>query len=222
MSNDQAMQENQNQPEPEPSLGSNSVKCEHNESEEEAFNIWNHFTRKRKIKGHWEVYCDYCGEEYIAGGDNFEENLLLHLGDHTEIFGGAREEIGSGGHFFDEESARKELALMIICHGYPISIVDHEGFRRFSNSLQPLFKVDRRMVKKEILKLYNEKKSETMELLSKIKSRVAITADMWSCRDKDKHYMAIKAHFIDDSMTRQSRMLRFFFFLISCLSSSLD
>lgn len=36
---------------------------------------------------------------------------------------------------FDEELARKELAHMIIMHEYPLSMVEHVGFRRYSKAL---------------------------------------------------------------------------------------
>ena len=42
---------------------------------------------------------------------------------------------------FDPEVARRELAAMIILHEYPLSMVDHTGFRRFVSALQPLFKM---------------------------------------------------------------------------------
>jgi hypothetical protein len=42
---------------------------------------------------------------------------------------------------FTPDVARKELANMIILHEYPLSMVDHTGFRRFINALQPLFKL---------------------------------------------------------------------------------
>jgi len=37
--------------------------------------------------------------------------------------------------FFDAENARKELAKAIIMLDYPLSIMDHLGFRRFMAAL---------------------------------------------------------------------------------------
>jgi len=42
---------------------------------------------------------------------------------------------------YNAENARKELAHAVILHEYPLSIVDHIGFRRYSAPLQPLFQV---------------------------------------------------------------------------------
>jgi hypothetical protein len=47
-------------------------------------------------------------------------------------------------YMFDKDVARKELATMIILHEYPLSMVDHVGFRRFISALQPLFKMGTR------------------------------------------------------------------------------
>ena len=38
-------------------------------------------------------------------------------------------------YIFDQEVARKELALMIIVHEYHLSMVDHVGFRKFCAAL---------------------------------------------------------------------------------------
>ena len=42
---------------------------------------------------------------------------------------------------FDQEVARRELSNMLVLHEYPLSIVDHAGFRKFVHALQPLFKL---------------------------------------------------------------------------------
>ena len=47
-------------------------------------------------------------------------------------------------YIFDQEIVRKELGLMICLHEYPLSMVDHTGFRKFCSSMQPLFKVPSR------------------------------------------------------------------------------
>lgn len=44
-------------------------------------------------------------------------------------------------YVFYQYTAKKELSNMIIMHGYPLSIVDHVGFKRYSSALQPLFKM---------------------------------------------------------------------------------
>ncbi|KAF7136351.1 hypothetical protein RHSIM_Rhsim08G0142200 [Rhododendron simsii] len=115
-------------------------------------------------------------------------------------------------HSFDHETARKELASAIIMHEYPLSIVDHVGFKRYSNALQPLFKVAcRNTMKAEIFKIYEYQRGKTMSLVVSNASRLAITTDMWTSSNQKKGFMAVTAHFIDDSWTLQSRILRFIY-----------
>ncbi|CAN0877351.1 hypothetical protein LINGRAHAP2_LOCUS11838, partial [Linum grandiflorum] len=55
---------------------------------------------------------------------------------------------------FSSEIFRKELCIMILMNGYPLSIVDNLYFKRCCCTLQPLFKVPtRNTIKKDILTL---------------------------------------------------------------------
>ncbi|KAG5535563.1 hypothetical protein RHGRI_023359 [Rhododendron griersonianum] len=110
---------------------------------------------------------------------------------------------------FDHGTTRKELAHAIIMHEYPLSIVDHVGFKRYSNALQPLFKVPcRNTMKSEIFKIYEHHKGKTLSLVVSNASRLAITTDIWTSSNQNKGFMAVTAHFINDSWTLQSRILR--------------
>ena len=99
---------------------------------------------------------------------------------------------------FDPEIARRKLARMIILHEYPLSIVEHVGFRDFSQSLQPLFKmVSHNTIKGDILKIYNYKRVKTMKMIEKNRSKIAFTTDMWTSSNQKRGYMVVTAHFID-------------------------
>ncbi|CAL5396438.1 unnamed protein product [Camellia sinensis] len=118
----------------------------------------------------------------------------------------------------DEDIARRELSNAIILHEYPLSIVDHIGFKRYSMALQPLFKVlSRNTIKSDILKIYDNEKEKIMRLVQSNQSKVAITIDMWTSSNQKKGFMAVTAHFIDDSWSLQSRILRKFNIRISWL-----
>ncbi|XP_009797298.2 zinc finger BED domain-containing protein RICESLEEPER 2-like isoform X1 [Nicotiana sylvestris] len=104
----------------------------------------------------------------------------------------------------------KKFAHAIILHEYPLSIVNHVGFRNFVASLQPMFKmVSRNTIKNDIIKVFDNLKSQTSMLLEKVTSRIAITTDMWTFNSNKKGFMAITGHFIDDSWRLQSHILRF-------------
>ncbi|CAN1777424.1 Putative AC transposase [Linum perenne] len=131
---------------------------------------------------------------------------------------------------YNYEVSKKLLCLMILLHEYPLSIVDHIGFKRYSCSLQPLFKVPcRNTIKKEILTLYEVTKIKIKRDLHENRGRIAVTTDMWTATNQKRGYMAITAHYVDNSWNLRSIMLRFLYVpaphtserLAACLSSCL-
>lgn len=184
--------------------------------------VWDHF-KKAKIDGKWKAICNYCSKPLASE----PKSGTSHLKSHSEVCrkrprpfdirqsllrASVRKTDGKcmiTSCSFNQEDARKKLRDMIILHEYPLSIVDHEGFKEYSLTLQPLFKVpSRNTIRSDILKFHNEKKLETMSILEAIKGRIAITTDMWTAEHQTKGYMAITAHFIDDSWVLQQRVLR--------------
>ena len=114
-----------------------------------------------------------------------------------------------GSYAFNQDIARRKVAKMIILHEYPLLMVEHIGFREFYASMQPLFNlVSRNTIKADIMKIYEDEKENTKKLLSKNQSRISFTSDMWTSSNQNKGYMTITSHFIDDSWTLQSRLVR--------------
>ena len=86
---------------------------------------------------------------------------------------------------FDQARARNKLACMVILHEYPLSMVDHIGFREFVTDLQPMFKlVTRNTLKSDILKIYDNEREKALKITDKNRSRMAITTDMWTSSNK--------------------------------------
>jgi hypothetical protein len=56
---------------------------------------------------------------------------------------------------------------------------------------------------------YKEERKKTIEYMARSKSRVAITTDMWTSDNQRRGYMAITAHFIDDSWTLRNIIMRY-------------
>ncbi|KAL5555096.1 hypothetical protein UlMin_037332 [Ulmus minor] len=185
--------------------------------------VWNHFS-KRKCDGLWKAVCNYCDKK--LGGES--KNGTRHLHDHfkrcplrtqrhiTQSMLNPNKKIEGkstlGTYNFDPEEARKKLAQMIIRHEYSLSMVDHEGFVEYSNTLQPMFKVvSRNTIRSDILKMYKAEKVKAIKLIEDNKSRIAITTDMWTASNQKKGYMVVTAHYIDDSLILQSKILRFMY-----------
>ncbi|CAI0419139.1 unnamed protein product [Linum tenue] len=87
---------------------------------------------------------------------------------------------------FSQENSRKGLAHAIIKHEYPLSIVEHEGFKSYSMSLNPL--------------ICGHEKQDAMELLRKNEGLMAITTDMWTSSQKNG-FMAVTTLYIDKNWT---------------------
>jgi hypothetical protein len=51
-------------------------------------------------------------------------------------------------------------------------------------------------------------RKKAIEYMARIDSRVAITTDVWTSENKKRGYMAITAHFIDESWTLRSIIMR--------------
>jgi hypothetical protein len=112
-------------------------------------------------------------------------------------------------YVFDQEVARRALYSMIVLHEYPLSIVDHHGFRKFVSALQPLFKMGtRNTIRKDILSFYEGEKGKARIFLQRTNCRVAITTDLWTTDNHKRGYMAVTRHFVDDSWTLKSYILR--------------
>ncbi|KAG5533345.1 hypothetical protein RHGRI_027517 [Rhododendron griersonianum] len=153
---------------------------------------WAHYNRV-KISGIYKAICKYCGAKLSGETRNGTSHLKEHYIRKHEKKDNMRQQVLTNNfmnkdrpplltsYSFDHETARKELASAIIMHEYPLSIVDHVGFRRYSNALQPLFKVPcRNTMKAEIFKIYDYQRGKTMSLVVSNASRLAITTDMWT------------------------------------------
>ena len=112
-------------------------------------------------------------------------------------------------YVFDQDVARKELALMIIVHEFPLSMVDYVGFRKFCAALQPAFKVvSRNTIRKDILDMYQVQKQSMVNYIKKLSARVAVTTDLWTANHQRKGYMAVTAHFLDEDWKLKSFLIR--------------
>ncbi|CAL1375441.1 unnamed protein product [Linum trigynum] len=167
--------------------------------------VWLHYTKVR-INGIVKAKCNYCKKK--LGGES--NNGTTHLKNHTKICVQKKIRDGSqkilGRHYlakgnqdlvataFNSDFSKRELAIAITMHEYPLSMVDHLYFKRFVCSLQPLFTVpSRNTILKEL----------------RFKGRIAITTDLWIATNQKKGYMVVTAHYIDKSWVLRSHMLRF-------------
>jgi hypothetical protein len=183
---------------------------------------WNDFVQVC-VDGEWKAKCNHCGKKLSAVSRNGTTHLKTHLkscplnnkkpGDkiQSNLRFGTTEKgaITVENYMFDQEVARKALYSMIILHEYPLSIVDHHGFRKFVTALQPLFKMGtRNTIRRDIIHFYEGEKRKARIFLQRTNCRVAVTTDLWTADNQKRGYMAVTGHFIDDSWTLKSCILR--------------
>ncbi|CAN1292406.1 hypothetical protein LINPERPRIM_LOCUS21554, partial [Linum perenne] len=107
--------------------------------------------RKVYVHGELKAKCNYC-RKLLGGHSN---NGTTHLRNHRDgciqkkIHDRTHKVLGSNflgksklyllmGQY-NSEVSKKELAIMILMHAYPLAMVDHLFFKRFCCSLLPLF-----------------------------------------------------------------------------------
>ena len=133
--------------------------------------------------------------------DSKQQKLRLTKGDAGKV--------NLENYVFDQNVARKELAIMICVHEYPLSIVDHAGFRKFCGTLQPMFKVvSRNTIRQDIINMFGVQKNSMVKYFAKFENRVAITTDLWTAGHQKRGYMAVTAHYIDASWNLKSFLMR--------------
>ncbi|KAL0402085.1 UNVERIFIED_CONTAM: putative AC transposase [Sesamum latifolium] len=99
---------------------------------------------------------------------------------------------------------------MVILHDYPLSVVDHIGFRRYSTCLQPCFNmISRNTLKGDVLRIYKDERTKYYNFLEKLTCLIAVTTDIWTSSNNNKGFIAVTVHFIDDNWILHNCILRF-------------
>ena len=116
--------------------------------------VWVDF-KKVRVRGRWKAQCLHCKKKLGGESKNGTKHLHVHLASCTmkkvhsngktlsqsslRFSSSSQGKVSVENYNFNQVFARKMLASMIVLHEYPLSIVDHTGFRRFVSALQPLF-----------------------------------------------------------------------------------
>ncbi|KAK2646269.1 hypothetical protein Ddye_021464 [Dipteronia dyeriana] len=116
--------------------------------------------RKRKFRStDWE--------HYDFGSVNGKEIAICKYCKHAYDVGSGKRAIGNDGsscltlaaQHFHYEVSRIDISRMILMHGYPLKMVEHERFKDYTRSLQPLFKpISRTTARRDIMSMYEIKR----------------------------------------------------------------
>lgn len=121
---------------------------------------------------------------------------------HDEIF-------TLGSSRFDNDRSQLDLARMIILHGYPLSMVDHVGFKVFVKNIQPLFEfTPTDSIEHSCMEIYGKEKQKVKETLSRLHGRINVAVERWSSAE-NAEYLCLTARYIDGDWKLQKRILNF-------------
>lgn len=119
------------------------------------------------------------------------------------------EHINYGNVFFDQKRSEVDLARMVILHGYPLTMVEHIGFRMFVRRLQPSFElVTSEKIEAGCMEIYKKEKQKVYEILDKLPGKIGLTFDTWTASE-DAKYLCLTAHYIDETWQLQKKVLNF-------------
>ena len=158
--------------------------------------MWKHFTHL-VVNNEEKAQCNYCKKIFVGKSSYGMSHLKQHFDmcHRRKAVGGdirqmilktdLKGNVNSGA--FNEKQGIEKLAKMIILHDYPLSMVEHRGFRDFTTIIQPLFKCPcRNTMKKHIFNIYGKERDKVMKLIENNDSRVAITTDMWTSSNQKR------------------------------------
>ncbi|KAK6934128.1 Zinc finger, BED-type [Dillenia turbinata] len=119
------------------------------------------------------------------------------------------EVISLGSARFEQERSRFDLTRMIILHGYPVSMVDHVGFKIFVKNLQPLFDpMIKSALEDDCMLIYVKEKQKVCEMIKKFHGRTSLAVDLWTSPENAR-YLCLTAHYIDEDWKLQMKKLNF-------------
>jgi hypothetical protein len=108
-----------------------------------------------------------------------------------------------------KEVAYAELVKFIVMHELPFSLVECPKFRSFVDVINPWFKhLSRTTIRSYCIDSYEEAKAKLRKLLNMSKSRISLTADMWTS-NQTLGYLCVTAHYIDDEWKLFKQIIKF-------------
>ncbi|KAJ6756575.1 BED FINGER-RELATED [Salix purpurea] len=186
--------------------------------------VWEGFMKHEGKHGEAWAICKYCNKRYRAESTRGTSNLHKHLQKClSKRQGGAEQQssplVESGDLItssvqrnlvLDQEGSHLNIARMMIKHGYPLDMVQHEFFRTFVENLQPMFKLHSKdMVEADVLVVYRQEKEKLIKCFDNLSCLFSLTIELLSSDDRNMTYCCLTLHFIDDEWEQKKKILAF-------------
>ncbi|KAK7816027.1 putative ac transposase [Quercus suber] len=109
---------------------------------------------------------------------------------------------------FDEEKSSLDVVRMIIKHGYPLNMIEHERFSIFVENLQPRFKLPSLdTLKADILRVYREEREKLRKYFEMLSCRFHLILNFLTCHDKKNRYCCFTLQFSEDGLKLKKKIL---------------
>jgi hypothetical protein len=184
--------------------------------------VWDNFVKHTAENGEEWATCKYCKKKYRAESKRGTSNLHKHLKkcspsrqDEAEQqilveTGDLSTSVIQGNFVIDQERSRLDIATMMIKHGYPLAMVQHEFFEIFVKNLQPVFELHSKdEVKDDVLTICRREKEKLINCFDKLSCLFSLSIELWSSNDKMMTYCCFTVHFIDDGWQLKKKILAF-------------
>ncbi|KAK8538205.1 hypothetical protein V6N12_044340 [Hibiscus sabdariffa] len=172
--------------------------------------VWDHYTFIKLDDGVF-AECKYCKtKRYQADSYVGTSNIKRH----TEKCQSYKEFLATNAYnsmesSFDQKRYCELFDEAILCHGYALSLVEHEKLRAFHQYLNPNVKdISKYTITKYYMLKHETHKKLLLESMHSVSSRICFTCDGWSaCTSRS--YFALTAHYVDNNWKLQSKILNF-------------
>ncbi|KAJ6316890.1 hypothetical protein OIU78_020055 [Salix suchowensis] len=186
--------------------------------------VWDKFDKRSAENGEVWATCKHCKKKYRAESTRGTSNLRKHLEkcspsrqDEAEQnplvlveTGGSSTSVIQRNSVINQERSRLDIEKMIINHGYPLDMVQHEFFEIFVKNLQPMFELQSKVdVEANVLAICRQEKEKLIKYFDSLSCLLSLTLELWSSNDKMMTYCCLTVHFIDDGWQLKKKILAF-------------
>ncbi|KAB5519243.1 hypothetical protein DKX38_023562 [Salix brachista] len=172
--------------------------------------LWDKFDKHWGENGEVGATFKHCKKMYRAESKRGTSNLHKHLRkclpsreDEAEqqplIFetAGSSTSVIQRNSVINQERSRLDIETMIINHGYPLDMVQHEFELHSKNDVEA-----------NDLALFRQEKEKLIKYFDSLSCLLSLTLELWSSNDKMLTYCCLTVHFIDDGWQLKKKILR--------------
>ncbi|KAB5519246.1 hypothetical protein DKX38_023565 [Salix brachista] len=181
--------------------------------------VWDKFDKNWGENGEVWATFKHCKNMYGAESKRGTSSLHKHLRkclpsrqDEPLIFetGDSSTSIIQRNSVKNQERSRLDIETMIINHGYPLDMVQHECFEIFVKNLQPMFELHSKDdVEANVLAICRQEKEKLTKYFDSLSCLLSLTLELWSSNDRMMTYCCLTVHFIDDGWQLKKKILAF-------------